>query len=292
MRIAGFSPAVHCEDEELSSYFERELAAFKGGAGGDLLLRFELVRSPALDGMMPPACTHLAPAPSVDIWFSREAAPDSLTLRVQVARDQDGSLADDGFLNSLLLNMMVSHYLQHLSESGRAEICSVHACGAALDGKAVLFAGPSGAGKSTLARKLQEDRSCRLLGDDMIPLTRSGSGWVAHGSPLGGDIPRSSLANVSAPLQVIYLLSQGTETCWSMLDAAESIASLLSCVVPAREPRFNVRQSIGEYDRESLDCLMGDASRLAEDVPCYALSMALGQQPWERIFQTRGEADR
>jgi hypothetical protein len=54
----------------------------------------------------------------------------------------------------------------------------LHASGAVVDGRAVLFAGDAGAGKSTTAAALAA-LGCPLLSDDVVPLAEAGSGPLA-----------------------------------------------------------------------------------------------------------------
>lgn len=286
IEVAGFPPAIHCEDSGLLSYLEGELSAFRGGHGDDMPLRIELVRDAIIPEVIPGDSVMITPTRGLQVLLRREIANGELLLHASARQSSEDPAADDDFLHPLLLNVLLSFYIQHLQAEGRAHICLVHACGAVRDGKAILFAGRSGVGKSTAARLLMDDGSFALLGDDMIPLTRGESGWLAHASPLGGDIPRSALANISAPLEAIYILSREDESGSRRLDTAQTLAALMSSVVPAYEVRNTVLQSINEYDHASLSVLMQEASMLASDVPCFSLSYQLDERPWNDIFQT------
>lgn len=285
IEVAGFSPAIHCEDSGLYSYLDRELVVFKGGHGDEMLLRIELVRDSILPEVIPGDSVMISPSRGLQVLLHHKIDNGELLLLARACQSNENRANDETFLYPLLLNVLLSFYLQHLQAEGRAHICLIHACGAVRDGKALLFAGKSGVGKSTVARLLMENGSFKLLGDDMVIVSRGESGWLAHTSPLGGDIPRPRLSNTSAPLEAIYFLSREDATSWRRLDTATALASLISSVVPAYEINNTALQSINEYDQESLSVLMQEASMLASDVPCFSLSYILDEQPWEHIFQ-------
>ncbi len=286
IEVAGFSPAIHCEDSGLFSYLDRELATFKGGHGDDTLLCVELTRDSALPDNIPGDFSMITLAPGLQVLINHQNRASELLLQARACQSSEYPQDDEAWLYPMLLNTLLTFYLQRLESEGRAHVCLIHACGAIRDGRAFLFAGRSGAGKSTMGRLLLDDAACDLLGDDMIPLSRTDSGWLAHTSPLGGDVPRSGLTNFSAPLEVIYFLTRGNGTCRSRLETAEALALLMSSVVPAHEIRNTAMQAINEYDQGSLTALMREASALASEIPCYSLTYPLDEPPWEQIFQT------
>lgn len=286
IEVAGFSPAIQCENSGLYSYLDRELVAFKGGHGDDILLRVELVRDSFLPKIMPADSVVITPTQGLQVMLQHKIGNGELLLQARTFQGSEYDLDDHAFLYPMLLNSLLSFYLRHLKADGRAHVCLIHACGVVRDGRAFLVAGKSGVGKSTTARLLLKDGSFALLGDDMVLVSHGESGWLAHSSPFGGDIPRQELTNISAHLQAIYFLSQGDETNWHRLDTVQTLTSLIGSVVPAYEIRFSALQSINEYDRESLGRLMDDASMLASEVPCFALTYLLGEPPWEQIFRT------
>lgn len=91
--------------------------------------------------------------------------------------------------------------------AGRGEFL-VHAASAIRNGRAFLFAGVSGAGKTTISRLAPPDAT--LLTDEISYVRKSGGGYCAHGTPFAGELARVG-ENCSAPLQALYLLSQGPE---------------------------------------------------------------------------------
>lgn len=84
----------------------------------------------------------------------------------------------------------------------------VHAASAIRNGRAFLFAGVSGAGKTTISRLAPPDAT--LLTDEISYIRKSGSGYSAYGTPFAGELARVG-ENCSAPLDTLYLLSQGPE---------------------------------------------------------------------------------
>jgi hypothetical protein len=79
----------------------------------------------------------------------------------------------------------------------------VHACAAAFDGKAFVFAGHSGDGKTTLARLLQSE-GVELLSDERVAIRRDGEGFRAFGTPWPGEGDVVSAA--SYPLGGVFIL--------------------------------------------------------------------------------------
>jgi len=104
-----------------------------------------------------------------------------------------------------------------------------HACGAALNGKGVIFAGVSGAGKSTLAGILRS-AGWEMFSDDRI-IVRAGrkpGTFRAFGTPWPGDA--GIACNDSAPLSAILLLSKSRRCRVSRLSPIEVLRRLLPAV--------------------------------------------------------------
>lgn len=291
IEVAGFSLAIYCEDGGLYSYMEKELAAFRGGRGKDMVLRVDLVRESELPGTISDLYALVSPVRGLQVLLHHEAEKGELLLKAIACQTSEYDLDDEVILYPMLLNTLLSSFLQCLKAESRAHMCLIHACAVVRDERALVFAGASGAGKSTAAKLLAEDGSYALLGDDMVPVARTDSGWRAYASPLGGDIPRDEISNISAPLQAIYFLSQEGEAGWHRQDMAQALASLMSSVVPANEIRNSANQSIDEYDRESLGDLMDDASLLAVEVPCFSLAYQLDEPLWDQIFQAEKDKE-
>jgi hypothetical protein len=92
-----------------------------------------------------------------------------------------------------------------LAESGGFLL---HSASAIRNGKAFLFAGVSGAGKTTISRLAPADAT--LLTDEISYVRKHGDGYVAYGTPFNGEFAKLG-ENVSAPVDVLYLLAQGPE---------------------------------------------------------------------------------
>jgi hypothetical protein len=104
----------------------------------------------------------------------------------------------------------------------------VHASSAVRNGRAFLFAGVSGAGKTTMARLAPPDAI--LLTDEISYVSRQKDGYHAYGTPFAGDLGRLG-ENMHAPLEVLYLLTKGTENKIEPLGAAEASRALLENIL-------------------------------------------------------------
>ena len=83
----------------------------------------------------------------------------------------------------------------------------VHACGAVVDGKALVFAGHSGDGKTTLSRLLA-DEGIELLSDERVAIASTGDGFVVHGTPWAGEGEVASSA--CFPLGGVFVLRKAS----------------------------------------------------------------------------------
>lgn len=84
----------------------------------------------------------------------------------------------------------------------------VHAASAIRNGRAFLFSGVSGAGKTTMARLAPHD--VNLLTDEISYVRFCEVGYRAYGTPFAGELARTG-ENLSAPINTVYFLVQGTE---------------------------------------------------------------------------------
>jgi hypothetical protein len=109
----------------------------------------------------------------------------------------------------------------------------LHAAGVVRRSGATVLFGPSGSGKSTVARLA---RGRPVLGDDLVALTRTAEGWVAHATPFGGGAARRRPAR-SAPLGSLLRLRHWPAFELRPLAPASAVAELLrSTVLPAASP--------------------------------------------------------
>jgi hypothetical protein len=143
---------------------------------------------------------------------------------------------------------------QHrLARSGAAE---VHACGAVVGGRALLFAGASGAGKTTLARVLRR-RRLHVLSDDRIVLRRAGRRLTGTGTPWHGTAALASPR--TAPLGALFFLRQAKKSRTRRLAAAESAARLFALSFPP------------PWDAEGVAGVLHLATTVARAVPAFEL---------------------
>jgi hypothetical protein len=99
----------------------------------------------------------------------------------------------------------------------------VHAASAIRNRRAFLFAGISGAGKTTMARLAPADAT--ILTDEISYVRRAGNHYQAYGTPFAGELARVG-ANISGPLETLYLLVQGPENrikSVAKIDAARAL---------------------------------------------------------------------
>ncbi|MDO8735920.1 MAG: hypothetical protein Q7K29_02405 [Thermoleophilia bacterium] len=285
LQIAGFPITVLCDHEPLHSYLDRELAAFRTGDGGELILRIKLAETfdvlPSDSGEV----MRMAPVQGLELWIRHASLGDSLELKVLVHRSEECRYSDDEILFPLLTNILFSLFLRQLKADKRADVLSIHACGVIREGRSYLFTGSSGVGKSTLALQLMGEPWASLQGDDMIPLTRDEAGWVVHASPLGGDIPRQELSNASAPLAAIFFLSHGSKTVLEPVAAAEAAAMLLEAIVLASSQKNSTPVKMSDYEKGTLMEMMSNAAAMVEAVPCFRLALSLADPNLEEIFK-------
>lgn len=81
----------------------------------------------------------------------------------------------------------------------------IHACGAVIDGKALVFAGHSGDGKTTLARMLAAE-GIELLSDERVAIRKESSGFRVYGTPWCGE--GNVVSTAAYPLGGIFLLKK------------------------------------------------------------------------------------
>jgi hypothetical protein len=285
LMIAGNACEVICDDSRMAAYLGREFRAFAGGDGSDILIRLSVNRSGR--AAPPPGSTggtrvSLPGGPTVDM--NRSGGGGSIGLEVTVYREDGDNDADGTLFESFLASYMLTLAMQNLQEQQSGDILLVHACGVESAGMACLFAGASGSGKSTIARELQA-AGYKVLGDDMIPVSRQGDRWLAHGSPMGGDIPRDELSNDDVPLGGIFLLDRAVDTCWKKMGGGEAAVALMGLLVPSYPLGVVAPERVKDYEPESIGLLLDAAALLSQVIPCFNLRLSLEQRPWREIFE-------
>lgn len=172
----------------------------------------------------------------------------------------------------------------------------VHACGLIdTEGQGHLFIGVSGAGKTTMARLWENIPGVKILSDDRIILRkkqktvtppgsaspplkiRGGKRGVMipevgsydfqanehqvymYGTPWHGEGGQSFAG--SAPLSRIYFLKKARQNALAPLKEADTVSRLFTC------------SFMPFYNREAVDFTLGFLGEIAQEVPCFELSV-------------------
>ncbi len=181
---------------------------------------------------------------------------DSATGRGQIQQD-----ANPYSLDSVL---RIVHSLV-LAQQGEF---LVHAASAVRNDLAFLFAGVSGAGKTTISRLAPRDTT--LLTDEISYVRKDGLGYRAHGTPFAGELARLG-ANCSAPLQALYLLSQGPENRIEEVPPASAAQALMRNIL------FFAR------DADLVQCVFEGACEFVNRVPVRRLTFRPEEAVWDLI---------
>ncbi len=134
--------------------------------------------------------------------------------------------------------------------------CYLHAAGAILDGRGLLFVGHSEAGKSTIVKMLKG--RAEILCDDRVIVRRWPDGFRIHGSWSHGEVPDVSPS--AAPLDGIFFIEKSTRNEILPPSAERSVTTrLLSCLI---KPLVSA-----DWWATSIDLV----ARIAREVPCYTM---------------------
>jgi hypothetical protein len=144
----------------------------------------------------------------------------------------------------------------------------VHAASAVRNGKAFLFAGVSGAGKTTISRLTPPDAT--LLTDEISYIRREGDGYVAYGTPFAGELAKPG-ENVRAPLDTLYLLTQGPKNRIEPVDTADAARAVLECVL------------FFAHDLNLVGKVFDSVCELVQRVPVQRLTFVPDSRVWELI---------
>lgn len=123
----------------------------------------------------------------------------------------------------------------------------LHAAGVIRNGNAFLFPGRSGAGKTTLAGCAPRD-AC-LLSDEVSCVRRSGTAFLAWGTPFTGELATPGV-NRSAPVKALCFLRQAAENRLVPVNEAEALRLLmLNVLFFANDPGLvrQVFETAGEF---------------------------------------------
>jgi MoaA/NifB/PqqE/SkfB family radical SAM enzyme len=132
--------------------------------------------------------------------------------------------------------------------------CYMHAAGAILEGRGLLFVGHSGAGKSATTRMLKGQ--AEILCDDRIIVRRWEEGFKIHGTWSHGDIP--DVSPNSAPLKAILFLEKSRDNRLQPLHGPKAVLQrLLARLIRPVGTR--------EWWEPSLELI----EQISREVPCY-----------------------
>ena len=184
---------------------------------------------------------------------ARAVAIDALRRRGTLYLPASAASRRAGFALSYPLDELL--FQHHLARAGGLV---VHACGVALDGRALLFCGRSGAGKTTIARLFRRHRrESPVLSDDRIVLRRRGAGWRAFGTPWHGSGRFASPG--SCRLAAVVFLEQGKTTRLGPLPVVQVAARLFAQSFPP------------VWEDAGTACALETAATVAQEVPGYLL---------------------
>ncbi len=114
----------------------------------------------------------------------------------------------------------------------------LHACGAAVSNRALVFAGHSGDGKTTLAGLLSRE-GARLLSDERVAVRKTERGFVAFGTPWPGE--GDVVSSDAHPLAGMFVLRKAA--LHALGSASPSLAAelLARAIVPYYLPEVAAR---------------------------------------------------
>ncbi len=138
----------------------------------------------------------------------------------------------------------------------------VHAVGVCENGIGELFCGVSGAGKSTMAQIWHDSSAAEILNDDRIIIGQQDRTISTYGTPWHGDAHFS--APISAPIQRVFFLHQGSTNRVRELSPQEAVRRLVQCTF------------MPYWDPEGMDFCLGFLKELATSLDCYELTFVRG----------------
>jgi hypothetical protein len=192
------------------------------------------------------------------------ACSDEQTTRVQVYMEQGMAPSDlppGQYLNPLRYPLDQLLLMNHLATRGGV---IVHAAGAVLEGRALVFPGVSGAGKSTISRVFMEaGLGDSLLSDDRVIIRSLSDGGrepeqlTVWGTPWPGDARVAR--NACAPLAAMLFLVKSEENELLPLSSNAALRRLMPMV------------TCPWYDAQRFPGALETCGWIAQGVPCYDL---------------------
>jgi hypothetical protein len=179
----------------------------------------------------------------------------------QMKRFRDGSVA---LLNPVSYPLDQVLFIYALARRAGA---LVHAAGAQMGTKGLIFPGRSGAGKTTLSRLLLGAEGLSLLSDDRIAIRRTDGSFGAFGTPWPGDA--GIAVNEQMPLSAILFLRHADHNEIGPLSEQQALERLLPVT------------SIPWYEREIMPSMLAWCEDLVSRVPAFEL----GFQPEPEVVE-------
>jgi hypothetical protein len=149
----------------------------------------------------------------------------------------------------------------------------LHAAGAMINDRGVIFPGYSGAGKSSISELLRAYSDIQMMSDDRIIVRQVDSDFYQYGTPWYGSSRISE--NICAPLSVVMFLVKDTRTYLVRLDPADALK------------QFFPVSSILWYDQAWLSDCLAMLEQMVNRIPVYALHFRLDR---EDVFKLLEEA--
>lgn len=103
--------------------------------------------------------------------------------------------------------------------------CILHCSYVRYKEAAILFCAPCGTGKSTQAKYWESIKPVEIVNEDRAIISKKDNRYFAHGCWATGS--SKICKNISAPIQCIVLLEQGTENKVHKLSASEMISKIV-----------------------------------------------------------------
>lgn len=153
----------------------------------------------------------------------------------------------------------------------------LHAAGAEINGKGVVFPGKSGAGKSTLCAYLSGIPEIGMLSDDRIIARQEGGRFAAYGTPWPGEAGIAE--NRRVPLCGLMFIRHGTAHRITPISSREAMERLMPVT------------SIPWFDKPVLASALGFCEALAQGVPAYELEFSLDRHVGDVIMDIVQEID-
>lgn len=197
-------------------------------------------------------CLRPAAERAVPLWTARfclEQARVDVFCGKAWFREIDGQTVVRNPVHYPLDQLLLIYFLS------RQRAVLVHAAGASLGGRGVIFPGRSGAGKSTISRLLAGKAGVHMLSDDRVVVREVEGAWRAFGTPWAGEA--GIAMNASEQMDAIMFIAHGDENRLSELGPTAALERLLPVA------------SIPWFDPETMVAITQTCASLTASVPAY-----------------------